>query len=92
VNCARGLNKPAQTLSNLVDWWAMFSNNEHHYAAQLSKLEVRDAIKGLIEIRKGLPVVKVKDGYAFDPEGHEHRQKSKQGQTPPRNPIAATPD
>lgn len=61
----------------LVDWYALFPNNEHHYASQLAKPDARDAIVARVEILSGTYVVKVKGGYAFDPEEHEKNQLRK---------------
>ena len=58
---------------NLVDFWAMFPNNEHRYAAQHDKARAEEAIRTLIELLGGTNVVKVIRGYAFDPAAHAER-------------------
>ena len=51
----------------LADFWKLFPNKEHHYAAQQNKAEAEAAIRAVIEQRARTIVHKVKGGYAFDP-------------------------
>lgn len=52
----------------LVDFYALFLKQEHHYAAQQAKPTAEAAIRKRISELAGMAVAKVKGGYAFDPE------------------------
>lgn len=51
----------------LVDFWRLFENQEHHFAAQQDKRVVAAAISKKIRTLQATPVIKVKGGYAFFP-------------------------
>jgi hypothetical protein len=50
----------------LANFWKLFPNGEHRYAAQQDKPTAEAAIREAIGRRAGSMVVKVKGGYAFD--------------------------
>ena len=50
----------------LVDWWMLFPNKEHHYAAQQDKSQAEQIIRSAIERLAGQQVTRVPRGYAFN--------------------------
>jgi len=49
-----------------LDFWTMFPEDEHHYAAQKDRPEVIEAIRGIVDHYAGRPLTKTKGGYALD--------------------------
>lgn len=49
----------------LVDFYGLFGNQEHHYAAQYLKADAERSIREKIAALAGRQVSKVKGGYAF---------------------------
>ncbi|MGN8118079.1 hypothetical protein [Labrys sp. 22185] len=53
----------------LVDWWALFPGQEHHFPRQMDARRTVHAIRLIVEALAGTDVVKVKGGYAFNLPG-----------------------
>lgn len=63
---------------NLLDFWTLFPNQEHHFDQQGHKSHAIETIRRVIAERAGTEVVQVPRGYAFDPVAHAERRASSQ--------------